>query len=87
MPLIMTLLYMALCRLLFVADIPVSLKDSFFQGKACVTLKDKISQPSSALRHTSEIINILENEETATSLALFTRKTCFDMLQCAVTKS
>ena len=47
----------------FIVDIPISAKDSFFQGKACVTLKDKVSQPSSALRHTSELINALEKED------------------------
>ena len=43
-------------------EIPTSSKDSFFQGKARVVLKDKVSQPSSALRHSSELINILEKE-------------------------
>ena len=47
----------------FIVDIPISAKDSFFQGKACVTLKDKVSQPSSALRHTSELMNVLEKED------------------------
>ena len=47
----------------FIVDIPISAKDSFFQGKACVTLKDKVSQPSSALRHTSELRHVLEKED------------------------
>ena len=42
---------------------PPSAKDSFFQGKAHVVIKDKISQPSSALRHSTELINILEKED------------------------
>jgi len=43
--------------------IPLSEKDSFFQGKACVVLKDKVSQPSSPLRHATELIRILEKED------------------------
>ena len=46
----------------FVVDIPTSSKDSFFQGKAYVVLKDKVSQPSSPLRHSCELLNILEKE-------------------------
>lgn len=63
MLLIMTFIFMVLYHQLvsFVVDIPTSSKDSF-QGKACVALKDKVSQPSSALRHLSELLNILENE-------------------------
>jgi len=47
----------------FIVDIPLSEKDSFFQGKACVVLKDKVSQPSSLLRHATELIRILEKED------------------------
>ena len=40
----------------FIVDIPLSEKDSVFQGKACVVLKDKVSQPTSPLRHVTELI-------------------------------
>jgi len=46
----------------FIVDIPLSEKESFFQGKPCVVLKDKVSQPSSPLRHATELFRILEKE-------------------------
>lgn len=39
-----------------------SSKDSFFQGMPYVTVKDKVSQPSSALRHSTELSNLLQGE-------------------------
>ena len=42
----------------FVVDIPENVSDSFFRGGTFVTNKDKITQPSSALRHSTEIIQI-----------------------------
>ena len=40
-------------------DIPVSSSDSFFSGEAVVTNKDKVTQPSSAIRHSTELTNII----------------------------
>ena len=48
----------------FFVHIPESPKDSFFQGKAFVTLKDKVTQPSSALRHSAEISSIVRSHFT-----------------------
>ena len=45
----------------FFVNIPESSKDSFFQGRPCVTLKDKVTQPSHALRHSVEISSIYES--------------------------
>src|SRR6185436_5109394 len=44
-------------------DIPVSIEDSFYQGKVHVGLKDPIFQPSSPMRHNSELYNLLVNDE------------------------
>ena len=46
----------------FMIDILKSAKDSFFQGKACGVVKDKVSQASSALRHSAELRMIIEQE-------------------------
>jgi hypothetical protein len=43
----------------FVVDIPESANDSFYQGKAYVCLKDKVTQPSSPLRHSTELGSLL----------------------------
>ena len=40
----------------FVVNIPESANDSFYQGKAYVRLKDKVTQPSSTLRHKYRIV-------------------------------
>lgn len=45
----------------FVVDIPESSKDSFYQGKAFVCLKDKVTQPSSALRHGIELLKLFRS--------------------------
>ncbi|GBB98408.1 hypothetical protein RclHR1_03220001, partial [Rhizophagus clarus] len=44
-------------------DIPESIEDSFYQGKVYVGLKDPIFQPSSPIRHNSELYNLLVNDE------------------------
>ena len=44
----------------FAVKIPVSPKDSFYCGKAFVCLKDKVTQPSSALRHATELSQLLK---------------------------
>ena len=43
----------------FVVDIPENVSDSFFRGDTIVTNKDKVTQPSSALRHSTEITEIV----------------------------
>jgi len=43
----------------FVVDLPDDVSGSFFRGHAFVTNKDKITQPSNALRHATEITNLL----------------------------
>ena len=44
----------------FVVDIPQSPKDSFYRGKVFVCLKDKITQASSPLRHSTELAKLLK---------------------------
>ena len=43
----------------FFVDIPEHGSDSFFSGEAVVTNKDKVTQPSSAIRHSSELTSII----------------------------
>ena len=43
----------------FAVDIPENVSDSFFRGGALVTNKDKVTQPSSALRHSTEITDMI----------------------------
>ena len=43
----------------FCVDISGSANDSFYTGQPFVTSKNKVTQPSSALRHASEINNLL----------------------------
>ena len=43
----------------FVVDIPESPADSFFSGQPFVVCTDKITQPSSALRHSIELTGII----------------------------
>lgn len=45
----------------FVVDVPENHSDSFFNGHAYVTLKDKVTQPSSALRHASELTQLVQS--------------------------
>ena len=46
----------------FAVNIPESAEDSFYSGKPYVTLKDKVIQPSSALRHAAEQYKILSTD-------------------------
>ena len=46
---------------LFALRIPDSPKGSFYCGKAFVGLKDKVTQPSSALRHVTELSRLLKS--------------------------
>ena len=51
-------------------DIPNSAQESSFQGKPYVNVKDKVTQPSSALRHSCELKVILEKEALAKSILI-----------------
>lgn len=48
--------------MLFQIDIPESANDSFYHGKVHVTVKDKVFQASSAIRHCAENVRILREE-------------------------
>ena len=54
----------------FVVDIPESSNDSFYQGKAYVCLKDKGTQPSSPLRHSTELNSLLLKHYSDNGLVL-----------------
>ena len=43
----------------FFIDVPESNSDSFFRGHAFVTNKDKVTQPSHALRHAAELTDLV----------------------------
>ncbi|PKC59726.1 hypothetical protein RhiirA1_426666 [Rhizophagus irregularis] len=45
-----------------ICDIPESINGDFYAGKVCIGLKDPIFQPSSPLRHATELFNILLDE-------------------------
>lgn len=45
----------------FVVNIPQNCSDSFFQGRTFVTTKDKVFQPSSPLRHSTELTTVLSS--------------------------
>ena len=47
---------------IFNIDIPEAARDSFYQGEPNVVLKDKIFQPSSALRHATETVKVLRGD-------------------------
>jgi hypothetical protein len=47
---------------LFQIDIPESADDNFYHGKVHVTVKDKVFQASSAIRHCAENVRILREE-------------------------
>ena len=44
----------------FFIDIPEKPVDSFFTGQAFVTNKDKVTQPSNALRHATELTSLVQ---------------------------
>lgn len=46
----------------FFVDIPESAQDSFYSGKSYVILKDKVTQPSSPLRHAAEQCRMLSSD-------------------------
>ena len=43
----------------FLVDVPDNFSDTFFRGIPFVTNKDKVTQPSSALRHATEMANLI----------------------------
>ena len=43
-----------------IVNIPESASDSFFSGKVFVCLKDKVTQPSFALRHSTELASLVK---------------------------
>lgn len=45
----------------FVLQIPEDARDSFFQGKAFVTVKDKVFEPSTPMRHAVELTTVLNS--------------------------
>lgn len=51
----------AVPSVLFHVDIPDASADSFYSGEIHVTVKDKVFQPSSAIRHTTETLKILRS--------------------------
>lgn len=53
----------------FVVDIPEMPTVSFFNGQTFVTSKDKVTQPSSALRHASEMADIIRTHYSTNSSA------------------
>ena len=52
----------------FVVDIPEMSTDSFFSGQIFVTNKDKVTQPSSALRHASEMVGMIRTHYSTNSI-------------------
>ena len=44
----------------FFPNIPSCVQDTFFSGCVFVTLKDKVLQPSNAMRHTAELIKVIK---------------------------
>ena len=48
----------------FLAEVPDSIRDSFFEGVPHVTVKDKIFQPSNAFRHAAELIQTQQASES-----------------------
>lgn len=54
----------------FFVDIPESAQDSFYSEKPYVTLKDKVIQPSSPLRHAAEQCKVLSSDFPNSSVLL-----------------
>ncbi len=51
----------------FFVDVPDDVSDTFFRGIPFVTNKDKVTQPSSALRHAAEMTNLIRMHELMAS--------------------
>ncbi|CAG2208685.1 unnamed protein product [Mytilus edulis] len=60
----------AVPSVLFRIDIPSNSRDSFYNGNVHVTVKDKVFNPSSALRHATETVKILRSEGSADGVNL-----------------
>ncbi len=48
----------------FLIDVPESVSDSFYQGSIHVTLKDKVFQASTPMRHAAETVKILRESKS-----------------------
>ena len=46
----------------FFVEVPENACDSFFVGQPFVTNKDKVTQPSSALRHATETVDLVQTQ-------------------------
>ena len=53
----------------FFPEVPSHARDSFFSGSVFVTLKDKVLQPSHAMRHTAELTKIIKSNFTTESVS------------------
>ncbi|PKY34602.1 hypothetical protein RhiirB3_499282, partial [Rhizophagus irregularis] len=57
-------------------NIPCDISESFYDGKVCVSFKDAVFQPSSALRHSTEFFNLINhqyhNQPLPSILSLYT---------------
>lgn len=62
----------AVPSVLFRVEIPENSSDSFYEGTIHVTIKDKLFQPSSAVRHTTEITSILRSVISMDGISLTT---------------
>jgi hypothetical protein len=47
----------------FMVDVPSVLEDGFYSGAVNVTLKDKIFEPSSSMRHAGELVRLLRGKK------------------------
>ena len=52
------------------SEIPDIIGESFFNGKIMVTSKDRIFQPSTTIRHTREVANILQSNFSSNMMQL-----------------
>ncbi|KAK6189772.1 hypothetical protein SNE40_001768 [Patella caerulea] len=60
----------AIPSVLFEVSIPENEDESFYQGTVNVTVKDKVFQPSTALRHMTETIKILRDSSSTDGINL-----------------
>ena len=50
----------------FIINVPIMETDSFYSGQAFVTNKDKVTQPSNAFRHATEVTNLIKSLSSPT---------------------
>lgn len=55
---------------MLLAEIPERAEDTFYRGKVCVTVKEKVFQPSSPGRHTAEIARALREHASNDDVTL-----------------